>query len=240
MGAWQTIAQALQSAGAAGADLFDRLRSAVGSGAAAREAAFSMAVVALSAKMAKADGVVTMSEAEVFWRRFDVAAEDRVPVARLFELAQRDVAGFEAYAQRIARMFPDDPQTREDILDILYTIAAADGVVHERELAFLDRVADIFHLEGSRVARVKARHLAEPSGADPHAILGVAPDAAFAEVRARYLSLVAEHHPDRLLARGVPDAFVRLANDRLAAINAAYETIRRARAPANAATGPDA
>ncbi|WP_420393351.1 TerB family tellurite resistance protein [Acuticoccus sp.] len=220
MAVWDAIAQAVHSVGAVGADVFDRVRAATGAGPQARQAAFSMAVVALAAKMAKADGVVSMSEATSFWRAVDVPPEAQRPVLRLFQLAQRDVAGFEAYAQKIARLFPDDDAVREDIVDILFTIAAADGVIHADELAFLDRVAEIFALDVVRWNRVKARHV-EPDGA-PHDVLGVPRNADRATVVRRYHELVAEHHPDRLIARGVPEEFVRLATDRLAAINAAY------------------
>ncbi|MBJ3776686.1 TerB family tellurite resistance protein [Acuticoccus mangrovi] len=227
MAVWEILSQAVQSVGAAGADIFDRLRSATGTGPQSRQAAFSMAVVALAAKMAKADGVVTMSEAASFWRRFDVPEEARRPIGRLFDLAQRDVSGFEAYAHRIVRLFPDDAALKEDILDILFTIAAADGVIHEAELAFLERVAAIFGIDGVRFERVKARHIA--ADGDPYAVLGLGPNADFATVTRRYRSLVAEHHPDRMIARGVPPEFVRIANDRLAAINAAYEAIEKRR-----------
>ena len=227
MSAWEFFANAVQAVGAAGADAFDRLRTAVGTGPQAKQAAFSMAVVALAAKMAKADGVVTMAEATTFWNRFDVPPSAIQPIRRLFDLAQQDVAGFEAYAQKIARLFPDEDAVREDILDILYTIAAADGLLHEAEEAFLSRVAEIFGLDAVRVERVRARHL-KPDG-DPFAVLGLSQDADMDEVRRRWRSLVAEHHPDRLIARGIPPEFVKVASDRLAAINTAYEAIERLR-----------
>ncbi|WP_108659835.1 J domain-containing protein [Acuticoccus kandeliae] len=229
MAIWDQLSQAVQSVGAFGADAFDRIRGASGSSEQSRQAAFSMAVVALAAKMAKADGVVTMSEAAVFWRRFDVPDDARRSIRRLFDLAQRDVAGFEAYAHKIARLFPTDDALKEDILDILFTIAAADGVIHEAELDFLERVAAIFGLDKVRFNRVKAAHL-EPEG-DPYAVLGLPRDADYSAVRQRYRALVSEHHPDRLIARGVPEDFVRVATDRLAAINTAYEAIMRTRRP---------
>lgn len=227
MAVWSTLAAALQSVSSARADIFERLRTMVGSGdgTEARQAAFSMAVVALAAKMAKADGVVTMSEAQSFWSRFDVPEPGQRAIHRLFELAQQDVAGFEAYAQKIARMFPDNEALREDILDMLFSIAAADGVIHEDELSFLDRVATIFSIDPVRFERVKARHV-QPDF-DPHAVLGLSASTGLDEVRRRYRELVAEHHPDRMIARGVPPEFVRLATDRLAAINNAYEEIVR-------------
>lgn len=225
MSVWETLGQVAQSVGAAGADLFERVRTVTGGGQRSREAAFSMAVVALAAKMAKADGVVTMSEAASFWRHFDVPPDAHRPIRRLFDLAQRDVAGYEAYAQKIARLFPDDDEVFEDILDILFGIAAADGVIHEAEMAYLERVAEIFGIDPVRFNRIKARHLAPVD--DPYAVLGVSRDADFAAITRRYRELVAEHHPDRLIARGVPEEFVRVATDRLAAINAAYEAIPR-------------
>ncbi|UOM34396.1 DnaJ family molecular chaperone [Acuticoccus sp. I52.16.1] len=221
MAVWETIGQAVQSVGAVGADIFDRMRGVTGSGPQSRQADFSMAVVALAAKMAKADGVVTMSEAASFWNRFDVPDSAQRPIRRLFDLAQQDVAGFEAYARKIARLFPDDDAVHEDILDILFTIAAADGVIHENELDFLERVAEIFGVDGVMWSRIKARHL-EPDG-DPFAVLGLARDADRATITRRYRELVREHHPDRLIARGVPEEFVRIATDRLAAINSAYD-----------------
>jgi DnaJ like chaperone protein len=225
MSVWDTIGQAVHSVGAAGADIFERVRTATGGGRRSREAAFSMAVVALAAKMAKADGVVTMSEAASFWNRFDVPPDAQKPIRRLFDLAQRDVAGFEAYAQQIARLFPENDALREDILDILFDIAAADGVIHQAEMAYLERVADIFGIDPVAFNRVKARHVAPDS--DPYAVLGVPHDADFESITRRYRQLVAEHHPDKLIARGVPEEFVRIATDRLAAINAAYESIPR-------------
>ncbi|GAB5374819.1 MAG: DnaJ family molecular chaperone [Acuticoccus sp.] len=227
MAAWDFFANVVQSVGAAGADAFDRVRSAVGTGPEAREAAFSMAVVALAAKMAKADGVVTMAEANSFWQRFDVPSDAIRPVRRFFDLAQRDVSGFEAYAQKIARLFPDDEALREEIIDILFAIAAADGVLHENEDAFLERVAQIFELDPVRVQRIKARHVAADN--DPYLILGVEEEADLATVRRRWRALVIEHHPDKLIARGVSETFIQVASDRLAAINAAYEAIERQR-----------
>lgn len=225
MAVWATIGQALSSIGSATTDLFAAVGLTAGDPERAREAAFSMAVVALAAKLAKADGVVTDAEVESFWRRFDIPAHAHPPIRRLFELAQKDVAGFQSYAQQIVRLFPDDLEIREDLLDVLFSIAAADRVMHLAELAYLNKVAEIFEIDGVRFERIKARHL-EPEG-NPHAVLGTTPDMSFAEVRKAYLKLVTEHHPDRLAARGVPAEFLRLANDRLAAINAAYDALEK-------------
>lgn len=222
---WAGIAQAINSLSSVTTDLFAAVGLTAGSDQRSREAAFSMAAVALAAKLAKADGVVTASEVDSFWRNFDIPPNAHAPIRRLFKLAQQDVAGFQSYAQKIVRLFPNDLEIREDLLDVLFSIAAADRVVHVAELTYLHRVANIFEIDEVRFERIKARHLA-PEG-NPHAVLGTDPSMPFAEVRKAYLKLVAENHPDKLSARGVPHEFHRLANDRLAAINAAYEALEK-------------
>jgi DnaJ like chaperone protein len=119
----------------------------------------------------------------------------------------------------------------EDILDGLFDIAKADGAVHERELAYLARVAEIFGIVDERFEQITARHV-HVSGRDPYKVLGVKPSDDFADIRKRYRVLASEHHPDRLVARGVPAEFHQIANDRMAALNAAYEAIEKERCAA--------
>ncbi len=185
---------------------------------------FTIAVIALSAKMAKADGVVTGDEVEAFERLFRVAPEERTNVRRLFDTAQRDTAGYEAYAGQIARLFAGNPGVLEDILDGLFEIAKADGVFHPGEAAFLERVAEIFGFAPNEFRRIRASHFA-PDKADPYVVLGVAYDASEEEIKRAYRRLVRENHPDSLIGRGVPEEFVRLATDKLAAINGAYAKV---------------
>ncbi|HEY1632636.1 MAG TPA: DnaJ family molecular chaperone [Rhizomicrobium sp.] len=189
--------------------------------------AFTIAVVALGAKMAKADGVVTAAEEAAFARVFRVPPQEEANVRRLFNLARADTAGYDIYASQIARLFRDNPAVLEDILDGLFEIAKADGVFHPGEQAFLERVADIFGFTPNVFRRIRASHF--PDAADPYVILGVSYEANEDELRATWRLLVKENHPDRLIGRGVPPEFVKLANDKLAVINAAYEKIRRER-----------
>ena len=94
---------------------------------------FTIAMIALAAKMAKADGTVTEDEIETFHRLFRVAPNEQASVDRIFRLAQQDTAGFEAYAAQIAKMLVGNPALLEDILDGLFEIAKADGVFHPGE-----------------------------------------------------------------------------------------------------------
>ncbi|MCU0830730.1 MAG: DnaJ family molecular chaperone [Rhizobiaceae bacterium] len=192
-----------------------------------RRVAFSIAMIALSAKMAKADGVVTQPEIAAFHRIFEIPAEDRAQVVRLYTLAQQDVAGFEAYASQLARLCEagtHDCPVLEDILDGLFHIAKSDGVVHERELHFLAQVAGVFGISDGHFDTILARHI-ETGRRDPFAVLGVAPDTPMPDIRKAWLQLVRDNHPDTAVARGMPEEFVAVANARLAAINAAWDAI---------------
>jgi DnaJ like chaperone protein len=189
---------------------------------------FTIAVIALAGKMARADGDVSDAELEAFQRVFRVPPEEEANVARIFNLARQDIAGYEHYAGQIARLFMDNPAVLEDILDGLFEIAKADGVLHPGESAFLERVAEIFGFAPNEFRRIRAAHFA-PELTDPYVILGVSYVAGDDEIRQTYRRLVRENHPDSLIARGVPQEFEKLANDKLAAINNAWARIREER-----------
>ncbi|MDN5927974.1 MAG: DnaJ family molecular chaperone [Hyphomicrobiales bacterium] len=194
-----------------------------------RRVAFSVAMIALSAKMAKADGIVTQNEIRAFRQIFLVPENEARNVARLYDIAKQDIAGYETYAERLAAMcgsgYPNCAML-EDILDGLFHIAKADGMVHEREVAFLRRISEIFEISPDHFESILARH-ADVGEADPYKVLGVGRDQSFEEIRKHYRLLVRENHPDRAIARGLPEEFVAIASNRVAALNTAYETIER-------------
>lgn len=218
-----------QSAGNAFSAVIETVRHALeGDPATRRQVAFSVAMIALSAKMAKADGVVTPDEVDAFRDIFAIPERQVANVARLYDLAKQDVAGFDSYASQVRALFPDDPDILEDVMDGLFHIAKADGVVHEMELAFLDEVARIFGIDERSYDRIKQRHV-HPEDGDPYLLLEADADWDNETLRRHYRKIVTENHPDRLIARGVPPEFVTIANDRLAAINHAWDVIRAQR-----------
>ena len=190
--------------------------------------AFTIAVIALGAKLAKADGLVTRDEVAAFKQIFHVPQDEAKNVGRLFNLARRDARGYEPYARQIARMFRDNPAVLEELLNALFHIAMADGVVGDEELAFLHSVATIFGFEPSRFERIRAAWLGEESN-DPYAVLGLSPTATDDEVKTAYRRLARENHPDTLVAQGMPEDFIELANETLAKINHANDLIRKER-----------
>ena len=195
---------------------------------ATRQIAFTIAVVVLGAKMAKADGVVSRAEVAAFKEVFQVPSNEIKNVARLFDQAKADPAGFEPYAKQIARMFRKDHPVLEELLDGLFHIAKADGGVHEAEIAFLKSVANIFGLDENDFARLREGHLG-PDKADPYTILGTNRLASNEEIKLAWRKLVRDTHPDKLMAQGLPHEFVELANEKLATINAAYDKVAKER-----------
>lgn len=200
-----------------------------------KDAAFTLALIALSAKMAVSDGVVTASELRAFQRTVEIPPGIEQQVDRIFRLAQQDVAGYEAYARKVRRFFSREPDTLEHVLDGLFFIASADGYVHESELDYLKRVSDIFGFDEARFEQIAAQHVLLDAGTDPYLVLGLAPGADPEEVRRVYRSLVAEHHPDRLIAKGVPEELIDVATARMQAINQAYNKIIKLPPPRTAA-----
>ncbi len=193
---------------------------------------FTMGIIALGAKMAKADGVVTSDEVAAFKQVFKIPEHEVANVAKLFNIAKQDVAGFEAYASQLADLFRNKRPMLEDVIDGLFHIAKADGVIHPKEVEFLTAVAEIFGFSQEEFDRIVARHGQASSGGvsgagDPYKILGVKPSDDFKDIKRSYRKLVAENHPDKLIARGVPEEFVVIANEKLARINAAFDQVEK-------------
>ncbi len=224
---WQTISSA--AAAAARLDAIAPLLRAIGisSEPVTNGVAFTIALIALSAKMAKSDGLVTDDEVAAFRRVCTFPESEAANVRHVFDIAKQDVAGYEAYAQRVGRMLADEPQLKRDVLEGLFVIAAADGVLHEREDRYLADVARLMGLSASELAWV--RGLFVQSEADPYLTLGLTPAASAADIKTRHRALVVEHHPDKLIGRGVPREFIALAERKLAAINSAFDVLARER-----------
>ncbi len=185
--------------------------------------AFTIAVTTLSAKMAKADGVALPVEERAFERLFSIPENEAKNVRRLYSLAAKDTAGFEVYARKIATLLRGEPQLLKCVFECLFCVAAADGILHPAEDQFLEIVAQEFGLSRGEFLSIRASFIHDPDS--PYDILGVRPEVSDEDLRSRYIALVREHHPDRLMASGVPVEFRVAADRRLAAINAAYEAI---------------
>ena len=99
MSIWSRIRDALAALaqGESLSAVFERLRAPP-----ERSVAFTIAVIALGAKMAKADGEVKRSEVAAFREVFHIPEEEEPNAARVYNLARQDVAGYEAYARTVS------------------------------------------------------------------------------------------------------------------------------------------
>ncbi len=209
--------------------VFDKLRAA---NAPEQSIGFTIAVLALGAKMAKADGTVTRDEVTAFRRIFTFPQGEEEHAAHVFNLARQDVAGFDAYARKIARLFnpegrklcADDHHVLVDILEALFQIALADGSYHAGEDAFLTHVADAFGLDDACFRIVRSR-LVEGAPRDPYDVLGLPQGAPREAARKAWKALVRDTHPDVMQARGVPPEAMKLAERRMQLINEAWREI---------------
>jgi DnaJ like chaperone protein len=193
-----------------------------------RQIGFTVGVIALGAKMARADGDVSEVEVAAFRAFFQVPPGEERNVERFFDLAKRDVAGFETYARQVAGLFPDAPEILEGVIEGLFSIAKADGTVDAAEADYLAKVARIFGLESSRFERAKAAALGVVE-CEPCVILGIDPLATDEQIREAWLRQVRANHPDRLIAQGLPEEAIAMATRKLALINDAYDRLRRER-----------
>lgn len=193
-----------------------------------RQIGFTIGVIALGAKMARVDGEVSEIERAAFRDFFQVPPGEEANVERFFDLAKRDAGGFETYARQVAALFPDAPEILENVVEGLFSIAQADGRIDAAEADYLAKVASIFGLPSSRFERAKAAALGAVE-CEPCVVLGIDPLATDEQIREAWLRQVRANHPDRLMAQGLPEEAIAVANRKLALINDAYDRLRRQR-----------
>jgi DnaJ like chaperone protein len=192
------------------------------------QVAFTVAVVALGAKMAKADGIVTRDEVAAFKEVFKVPESEMRNMSRIFDLAKRDVGGYEAYAKQLASLLKGNRKLLEDVLEGLFHIAKADGVFHPNQEQFLAEAAKRFGFTDTEFSYIKSRHVSSAKR-NPYEVLGISPKISNDALKIHYRKLVANNHPDKMIARGVSSESVTFATEKIAAINAAYDAVARER-----------
>lgn len=227
MSIWTRIAEALSALtkGESLAQVLEKLRTPPD-----RSVAFTIAVIALGAKMAKADGLVTRDEVAAFRQVFQISKTDEPQAARVFNLARQDVAGYESYAGTIARMFRNDRDVLENLVEGLFYIAMADGEYHPAESEFIHEVARIFGLSERCFDSLHKRFVPD-AAPDAYDVLGVTPETPLEDIRKAWRAKVRDTHPDRLMARGLPEEAITLATKHMIAVNTAWETLSERHAP---------
>jgi DnaJ like chaperone protein len=189
-----------------------------------KSVAFTIAVIGLGAKMAKADGLVTKDEVTAFRQIFHIPKRDELQAAKVFNLARQDVAGYEVYASKIAKMFKAESAVLEDLIEGLFYIAMADGQYHPNEDDFVHRVANIFGIDEVTYRSFRTRFVPD-APPDAYDVLEATPQTSLSDIRKIWRQKIRETHPDRMMARGLPEEAITMATKRMIAINKAWEEI---------------
>lgn len=196
-----------------------------------RQFVFYVSLASLAAKMAKADGVVTENEVRAFdqfvRQELGVSDEERRIIANLFNEAKNSPEDGLAFARQFKELIGYQPEVLQTMIHLLFRISMADGTFHPAEEQFIKSVAGIFGLSQFEYEQIKALFIKQNDRA--YTILGVDPSASDFEIKQAYKKLVREYHPDKLIAKGVPEDFIKIANEKMADINSAYESVRRER-----------
>jgi DnaJ like chaperone protein len=215
-------------------------RAAYGVGQQERvQAAFFTASFSIMGQVAKADGKVTAAEissAEAIMAHMQLDSRQRRAAIKLFNEGKKE--GFPLH--EVLMQFKRECHGRRNLvqmfIEIQIAVAMADGQLHpaEREIIFKigkelgfehAAIEHIFRFTGSSVQPPRRGHSLEAA----YEILGVNNKAADAEVKKAYRRLMSQHHPDKLIARGLPDEMVRIATEKTQKIKAAYEEIMNSR-----------
>lgn len=210
----------------AAAKLFGPPRSDDGNGRPSNidEAKLVAALVALGAKMAKADGQVRSEDIVAFRQVFRTDPQTEATIGRFFNLARQTTLGYQRYARIVGKAFRAQPGLLEDVMDGLFHIALADGIVTAEEADYLETVASVFGFSEREYRRIRNSHLGQDAD-DPYLILGVDPDISDKDLKTAYRRQAAANHPDRLMARGLPKEMIGIATHKMAIINRAYAQI---------------
>ena len=189
-----------------------------------KQIGFTVGVIVLSAKMAKADGKVTKEEIIAFKDKISVPEKEIKNVARLWDQAKKTTDGFEVYAQQISQLLGKNSSVLEELLNLLLIIAKADGKITKSEIIYLKQVSVIFGFSIEKFERIYSSSLGKTS--DPYQILGVTRDTPILEIKNKWKILATNHHPDKLISQGLPIDFIEKTTHRLQEINNAWDIIK--------------
>ena len=189
---------------------------------------FTLSFIILAAKLAKSDGIVSDDEIRAFKEKFKVPKSEIPKVGKIFNEAKKDTYGYKQIANQVGDLFSANKILLEELLNNLFYIAEADGNISINEIEFLKSVGNSFNLTENDFQRIFHSRLKNKES-DPYKVLGVNRDDNDDIIRKKWILLNKAHHPDNLIARGMPQEFIEQANKELSSINIAYDKIKKYR-----------
>ena len=204
-----------------------RAKSRAGLGAFAQpQQIFALSLIVLSAKLSKADGQVSKEELIAVKDKLRIPDNELDQVGKIFNKAKEESTGYEQYAQQIAQIYKGNINVLEEVINILFYIAEADGNISDSELQMIEHIAQIFGLSEIQFNSIKESRKSSDK-LNPYIVLESKPDDEIDIIRKRYLKLSKEHHPDLLMSKGVPQEVINESKAKMRAINSAWDQIQK-------------
>ena len=204
-----------------------RAKSRAGLGAFAQpQQIFALSLIVLSAKLSKADGQVSKEELIAVKDKLRIPDNELDQVGKIFNKAKEESAGYEQYAQQIAQIYKGNINVLEEVINILFYIAEADGNISDSELQMIEHIAKIFGLSEIQFNSIKESRKSSDK-LNPYIVLESKPDDEIDIIRKRYLKLSKEHHPDLLMSKGVPQEVIDESKAKMRSINSAWDQVQK-------------
>ena len=190
---------------------------------------FALSLIVLSAKLSKADGQISKEELIAVKDKLKIPENEIDQVGKIFNKAKEESSGYEPYAQQIAQIYKENISVLEEVINILFYIAEADGNVSDAELKMIEHIAQLFGLTEIQFNSIKESRKSSDK-LNPYIVLESHPDDTIEMIRKRYLKLSKEHHPDLLLSKGVPQEVIDESKAKMRAINSAWNQVQKLKA----------
>ncbi len=187
---------------------------------------FALSLIVLSAKLSKADGQISREELIAVKEKLRIPENELDQVGKIFNKAKEEATGYEPYAQQIAQIYKDNMSVLEEVINILFYIAEADGNVSKSEIIMIEHIAKIFGLNEAQINGIKESRKSSDK-LNPYIVLESKPDDSLQAIRKKYLKLSKEHHPDLLTNKGIPDEVIEESKKKMRAINAAWNQVQK-------------
>ena len=187
---------------------------------------FALSLIILSAKLSKADGRVSKEELIAVKDKLQIPDSEIDQVAKIFNKAKDESTGYEPYAKQISEIFKGNQNVLEEVINILFYIAEADGHVSNEEESMIANIAFIFGLSQNQYESIKESRKSSDK-LNPYIVLECQPTDDLKSIRKKYIKLSKQHHPDLLISKGVPIEVINESKNKMRAINAAWDQIQK-------------
>jgi DnaJ like chaperone protein len=189
---------------------------------------FALSLIVLSAKLSKVDGQVSKEELVAVKNKLRIPENEIDQVGKIFNKAKEESTGYEPYAQQIAQIYKGNLNVLEEVINILFYIAEADGNVSQSEFQMIEKIAQIFGLNEVQFNSIMESRKSSDK-INPYIVLESNPDDSIENIRKKYLKLSKEHHPDLLMSKGVPQEVIDESKAKMRAINSAWDQIQKSK-----------